>query len=402
MHLNEVAMSLMTIEEREPAPVAAGPALLALGFRPLYLLAAAFAAVSVPAWVASYYGHGGPLQVGLTWHVHEMMFGFVVAVVVGFLFTAARAWTGLWTPRGTTLGAIAGVWVAGRIAMAACPPPLAAVVDLAFLPVAAVPLYRVLKRANSRRNLFLVGLLGLLIVANATYHASVLGWLDVSPLRPIYAAILVVVLIESAIGGRVIPMFTSNAVKGVKTVSNPRTDKLALVFTAAAGAAWAFALPAVVTGLLALGAALFHGLRLAGWKPLCTLHNPLLWILHLSYVWIPVGFLLLALSQFGLVPQSAAVHVLAVGAIGGLILGMITRTALGHTGRPLAAGPKETAMYVLIQLGVFLRLVAALSPDSARDVPLVGAAACWSAAFAFYVIVYGPYLCRPRIDGKEG
>jgi uncharacterized protein involved in response to NO len=213
---------------------------------------------------------------------------------------------------------------------------------------------------------------------------------------------MVVVLIESAIGGRVIPMFTSNAVKGVKTVSNPRTDKLALVFTAAAGAAWTAALPTFVTGLLALGAALFQGLRLAGWKPLCTLHNPLLWILHLSYVWIPFGFLLLALSQFGLVPQSAAVHVLAVGALGGMILGMITRTALGHTGRPLAAGPKETAMYVLIQLGVFLRLAAALSPDSARDVALVGAAACWSAAFGLYVVVYGPYLCRPRIDGREG
>jgi uncharacterized protein involved in response to NO len=245
-------------------------------------------------------------------------------------------------------------------------------------------------------------LLGLLALANAVFHASVLGWLDVAPTRPVYAAIIVVVVIEAAIGGRVIPMFTSNAVPGVKTVSSARTDKLALGLTAAAGLAWALALPAVLTALLALGAAAAQAVRLAGWKPLSTLRNPLLWILHVSYAWIPFGFLLLACAQFGVLPQSAAIHVLGLGALGGLILGMITRTALGHTGRALAAGPKETAMYVLVQLAVLLRLVAALAPDSARNVSLVGAAVCWTAAFTLYAVVYGPYLCRPRVDGREG
>jgi uncharacterized protein involved in response to NO len=395
-------MSLLRIEEREaPRPVG-GMALLALGFRPLYLLAAAFAAVSVPAWIASYYGVAGPFQVGLAWHAHEMMFGFVVAVVVGFLYTAGRNWTGLWTPRGAQLGAIVALWIAGRAAMFAAPPPVAAAVDIAFLPVAAWPLYRVLKQSNNKRNMFLVGLLGLLALANAVFHASVLGWLDVAPTRPVYAAIIVVVVIEAAIGGRVIPMFTSNAVPGVKAVSSARTDKLALGLTAAAGLAWALALPAVLTALLALGAAAAQAVRLAGWKPLSTLRNPLLWILHVSYAWIPFGFLLLACAQFGVLPQSAAIHVLGLGALGGLILGMITRTALGHTGRALAAGPKETAMYVLVQLAVLLRLVAALAPDSARNVSLVGAAVCWTAAFTLYAVVYGPYLCRPRVDGREG
>jgi uncharacterized protein involved in response to NO len=395
-------MSLLRIEEREaPRPVG-GMALLALGFRPLYLLAAAFAAVSVPAWIASYYGVAGPFQVGLAWHAHEMMFGFVVAVVVGFLYTAGRNWTGLWTPRGAQLGAIVALWIVGRAAMFAAPPPVAAAVDIAFLPVAAWPLYRVLKQSNNKRNMFLVGLLGLLALANAVFHASVLGWLDVAPTRPVYAAIIVVVVIEAAIGGRVIPMFTSNAVPGVKAVSSARTDKLALGLTAAAGLAWALALPAVLTALLALGAAAAQAVRLAGWKPLSTLRNPLLWILHVSYAWIPFGFLLLACAQFGVLPQSAAIHVLGLGALGGLILGMITRTALGHTGRALAAGPKETAMYVLVQLAVLLRLVAALAPDSARNVSLVGAAVCWTAAFTLYAVVYGPYLCRPRVDGREG
>lgn len=396
-------MSLLPIEEQQANGGDAAPsALLALGFRPFYLLAAAFAAVSIPAWVASYYGLAGPFQVGLDWHMHEMLFGFVVAVVIGFLYTAGRNWTGLWTPRGAPLVAIAGLWIAGRVAMFAAPPPVAALVDLAFLPVAGWPLYRVLERADNKRNMFLVGLLALLTAANAAFHASRLGWIDLAPARPIYAAILIVVVIESAIGGRVIPNFTANAVPGVKPVTDTRIDKLALAFTASAGLAWVFGLPAPLTALLALGAAIGQAWRLAGWKPLRTLRNPLLWILHVSYAWIPGGFLLLALSQLGIVPQSAAVHVLAVGALAGLIMGMITRTALGHTGRQLKAGPAETAMYVLMQAGVLTRLCAALASGRGRDAGLLAAAVFWSAAFILYVAVYAPYLSRPRIDGREG
>lgn len=393
-------MALLTIDEA-PEPAPQGSALLALGFRPFYLLAAAFAAVSVPVWIASYYGVAGPLQVSLAWHVHEMLFGFVVAVIVGFLYTAGRNWSGLWTPRGKQLGMIAGLWIAGRGAMFAAPPALAALIDVAFLPVAAWPLYRVLKRSSNKRNMFLVALLGLLAAANACYHAVLLGWIDAPFTRPAYAAMIIVVVIESAIGGRVIPMFTSNAAR-VKTVANPRVDKAAIACTAAAGAAWVTGLPAILTAVLALAAAGAQAWRLANWKPFATFGNPLLWILHASYAWIPFGFLLLALSQFGWVPESAGVHVLALGALAGLILGMITRTALGHTGRLLAAGAPETAMYALIQLGVLLRLVAALASDGARNVSLPGAAVCWSAAFLLYVIVYGPRLARARIDGREG
>jgi uncharacterized protein involved in response to NO len=393
-------MALLTIEEREPAAPHGG-ALLALGFRPFYLLAAAFAAISVPAWIASYYGVAGPFQVGLAWHVHEMLFGFVVAVIIGFLYTAGRNWTGLWTPRGTALGLIAALWIAGRAAMFAAPEQVAAIVDLAFLPVAAWPLYSVFKRSNNKRNMFLIGLLGLLALANAIFHAILLGWIDIAFTRPAYAAMIVVVVIEAAIGGRVIPMFTTNATQ-VKTVTNPRVDKASLLCTAAAGTAWVIGLPGVAVAVLALAAATTQALRLAGWKPFASLRNPLLWILHASYASIPVGFLLLALAQFGVVPESAAVHVLALGALAGLILGMITRTALGHTGRMLAAGRSETAMYALLQAGVFLRLVAALGSGGVRNATLIGAAACWSTAFALYVIVYGPRLAQPRIDGREG
>jgi uncharacterized protein involved in response to NO len=402
MHVNGPIMSLIKIEEKEGPRAAASPALLALGFRPFYLLAAAFAAVSIPAWVASLYGLAGAFQVGLDWHIHEMLYGFVVAVVIGFLYTAGRNWTGLWTPRGAPLAAIVAVWIAGRVAMFAAPPLPAAVVDLVFLPVAGWPLYRVLQRSDNKRNMILVGLLALLTIANSVFHAARLGWIDVAPTRPIHAAILIVVVIETVIGGRVIPNFTANAVKGVKPVIDPRVDKIALGFTAAAAAAWVSGLPALPVALLALGAAAGQGWRLAGWRPLCTLRNPLLWIMHVSYAWIAFGFLLLALSQLGLAPQSAAVHVLAVGALGGLILGMITRTALGHTGRELRSGPAETTMYILIQLGVLARLAAALAVGGARDASLLLAAIFWSGAFLLYVVVYAPYLFRPRADGREG
>ena len=395
-------MPLMTIEEARPAPPPpAGPALFALGFRPFYLLAAAFAAVAVPAWVAAQAGWPLPARIDLLWHVHEMVFGFALAVVVGFLYTAGYNWTKLWTPRGWRLAAIAGVWMAGRVAMLAAPPVVAAAVDVVFLPIAAVPLYRVLKRSGNRRNLFLVGLLALLALANACYHAAALGWVGVNPLTPVHAAIMLIVVIEIVIGGRVIPMFTRNAVPDTQPVQDARRDKWALAPTVLAGAAWTFGLPAPVTASLALFAAVGQGVRLIGWQPWRTWRNPLLWILHVSYGWIPLGFLLLALAQFGVVGASAALHVLTVGALAGLIMGMITRTALGHTGRPLRAGRGECLMFVLVQAAVVLRFAAAVLP-SWRTTCLVLATACWSAAFLAYLAVYVPYLSAPRADGRAG
>jgi uncharacterized protein involved in response to NO len=392
----------MSIEEARPAPPpSAGPALFALGFRPFYLLAAAFAAVAVPAWVAAQAGWPLPARIDVLWHMHEMVFGFALAVVVGFLYTAGYNWTKLWTPRGWPLAAIAGVWTAGRVAMLAAPPVVAAAVDVAFLPIAAVPLYRVLRRSGNRRNLFLVVLLALLALANACYHAATLGWVGVNPLTPVHAAIMLIVVIEIVIGGRVIPMFTRNAVPGTQPVQDERRDKWALALTVLAGAAWTLGLPAPFTASLALFAAVGHGVRLIGWQPWRAWRNPLLWILHVSYFWIPLGFVLLALAQFGVVSGSAALHVLTVGALAGLIMGMITRTALGHTGRALKAGPGECLMFVLVQVAVVLRFAAAVLP-SWRASCLVLATACWSAAFLAYLAVYVPYLSTPRADGREG
>jgi uncharacterized protein involved in response to NO len=395
-------MPLMTIEEAAPAPAqSAGRALFALGFRPFYLLAAAFAAVSVPAWIAAQAGLPLPARIDMAWHMHEMVFGFTVAVLIGFLYTAGYNWTKLWTPRGIHLAALAGLWILGRVAMLAAPRPLAALVDLAFLPAAAWPLYRVLERSGNRRNMFLVGLLGLLTIANGLHHAIALGWLALDPFQPVHAAVMLVVVIESVIGGRVIPMFTSNAVPGSKPVKSPRRDRAAIALTVLAGAAWTIAAPAAIVATLAACAAVAQGGRLAAWQPQRTWRNPLLWVLHLSYAWIPCGFAALALAQYGALSQSAALHLLTVGSLAGLVIGMITRTALGHTGRPLKAGRGETLMYALVQAAVLARLAAGVLP-AARMPWLVLATACWSTAFLAYLFVYLPYLTSPRADGREG
>jgi len=379
-----------------------GQPLFALGFRPFYLLGAAFAGVAVPAWTASWLGWSGAPQLTLAWHMHEMLFGFVIAIVVGFLFTAGRNWTGLWTPRGGHLAALAALWLAGRVGMAVLPPAAAAALDVIFLPLAAWPLYRVIRRAGNTRNLVMVALLAVLAAANAVFHAAVLGWLPVSPVQPLYAAIVAVIVIESVLGGRVIPSFTANALRGVRTVTSVRLEKISLALTAATGLAWALLPLSLPLAVLAAATAVVQALRMAGWKPLATLGTPLLWILHVSYAWIPLGFAMLALACVGLAPQSAAVHLLTVGAMGGLIIGMITRTALGHTGRMLKAGRAETAMYLLLQAGVLARLAAALGAGSLYQAGLVAASIFWSLAFALYCITYGPYLLRARVDGREG
>lgn len=385
------------------APWRPGHPVWQLGFRPFYLLAALFAAVSIPLWLASYLGWlPGGLQVGLGWHMHEMVFGFAVAVVVGFLYTAGRNWTGLATPHGAPLMALAGLWLAGRVAMACFPGLAAALADWLFLPLAAWPLYRVLRRAGNTRNLFLVGLLALLALANALYHAAALGWLALALSVPVQAAILIIVLIESVIGARVIPMFTRNGAPGSTPVASPKRAMLAAACMAAAGIAWLAGAPGALTAPLSLAAGALSLASLLAWQPQRTLRVPLLWILHLSYAWIGIGFALLAVASLGWLPASAAFHALAVGSMAGLIIGMMTRTTLGHTGRPLKAGRAEAWMYWLIQLGALARLLAAAGPGALYVPALLAAGLCWSLAFALFALVYAPRLWRARVDGREG
>jgi uncharacterized protein involved in response to NO len=379
-------------------------ALFNLGFRPFYLLAALLAAASLPLWVAQFFGVLPPLGdvPGVVWHAHEMVFGFASAVIVGFLFTAVRNWTGQPTPTGLALAAIAGVWIVGRIAMITGPGVFAAVADIAFLPLVAGCLWLPLHRARNRNRLF-VAILMAMAVLNVAFHLAAAGLISVSPLAFVEAALGFVLLIVTIMAGRVVPMFTRNAVRSAKLRSVRHLDATAIVAFAGTWAAWVLGAPDPVVGVAALFAAGTHAVRLWTWDPAATRGRPILWILHVSYGWIPLGFLLLASALFGLAGTPAlALHAFVVGAMGGMIIGMITRTARGHMGMALDVGRAETTSYVLVHAGAVIRVFVPLLLPSAYGPAIVVSAICWALAFAIYLVVYWPLLSRARIDGKPG
>jgi uncharacterized protein involved in response to NO len=404
LSLAERASSLV----QPTTPTLPGWPLLRLGFRPFYLGAALFALLAIPLWVAIFLGQLELTMAlpSLLWHAHEMLFGFAIAVIVGFLLTAVNAWTGLATPRGVFLGALALLWLAARVAAITGPYAVYAVLDLLLLPLVAVVLTSVLLRARNRRNLPLAGMLMLLAVANGAFHLSVIGVIDIAPMTPLYAALGLIVMIECVITGRVIPAFTMSAKPGLKLTVRPSVERATLALTALALLLWVLA-PATAGWNLAGGlafslAAVAHVLRLMQWRPWVTRHRPILWILHLSYAWIPLGLALLAMAQFGLLGTSSGVHALAIGATAGLIIGMLTRTARGHTGRALQVSRPEIVAYVLVMVAAVVRVLQPLAVPQWLPLALVIAAVAWSLAFAIYLFIYTPWLLQTRVDGKDG
>jgi len=378
--------------------------LLRLGFRPFYLGAATFGALAIPFWLALFLGQ---VEVDLAvapllWHAHEMLFGFAVAVIVGFLLTAGKAWTGQATPRGAFLGALASLWLAARIAAVTGPYALYAALDLLLLPVVTAVLVDVLVRARSHRNLPLAGILLLLSLANLSFHLAVIGAIATPPMHALHAALALIVMIECVITGRVIPAFTNNVTPGLKLAARPALERATLAVTALALLAWVVAVPAGLTAIFFGLAAAVHLRRQGSWRPWVTRGRPILWILHAAYLWLPVGFALLALAQFGWISASAGVHALAVGTTAGLIIGMVTRTARGHTGRPLQASKAEVLAYLLVLAAAVLRVVLPLLAPQWFVQSLVAAALAWSAAFAIYLVIYTPWLVTTRLDGKDG
>lgn len=382
---------------------ARGFALFNLGFRPFYLLAALFAAFAVPAWVFALRGHGWPAGYleGLMWHEHEMVFGFALAVIAGFLLTAGRVWTGLATPRGWPLALLAAHWLAARVLIVTGPAPLAALVDAAFPFVLAAAMARVIFGARNARNYFVVALLVALGLANAGFHLAMLGVIRMPAATAVQAALYLILTLLIVMAGRVVPSFTANALPTAGVKLRPRLDRVALGVTLVAFAGAVLGWGGWPEAALAFAAAALHAARQAGWAPLATRRRPILWILHLSHAWIPVGFVLLGLAALGIVIQAAALHAFAVGALSGTIVGMITRTALGHTGRPLVAGRAETAAYVLVHCAAVARVAAAIV--LVAYMPLVElSGVLWSAAFLVYAVTYAPRLAAPRLDGKPG
>jgi uncharacterized protein involved in response to NO len=352
------------------------------GFRPFFLLAAAWAAIAVPAWLAAYV-HGYALRgmPAMFWHAHEMVYGFGLAAVAGFLLTAIPNWTGRLPVRGLRLALLAALWLAGRIAMLVSG---AALLDLAFPAALIVVVARELIAGRNWRNLPMLAALALLFAGNLLFHLGIYAGLRLG--------IATLLMLIALVGGRIVPSFTRNwlAKQGPGTrLPAPEgwLDRAALLVALAALGSWVVA---DLTWPLALaGAGL--GMRLSRWRGLVTVREPLLFILHLGYAWLALGLILLGLE----VP--AALHALTVGAIGTMTLAVMTRATLGHTGRPLTADAVTRVIYALVTSAAVLRIA---SPYfGALVVSLAGLA--WSAAFATFALHYGRFLLGPQRSGVK-
>jgi uncharacterized protein involved in response to NO len=385
-----------------PGAAAKDFALWRLGFRPFYLAASVFASLSVLAWAAQYAGLLPAYAAGVAGHAHEMIFGFALAVIAGFLFTAVRNWTSQPTPTGGWLAALVALWLAGRV-LAFLPPGWpAAAVNAAFPVAVAIGIGIPLVRSGNRRNLFFVGLLLAMAAVSLAVQLASLGVVALPVTSALVVALDMVLFVVCVIGGRVIPMFTNNGVPGTSARRIPWLEKAALGGVLVLLACDVAGVRGTPLAVIAAAAAVAHLARFALWQPWRTRSVPLVWVLHLAYAWIPLHLALRALAALDVVAAPLATHALTTGAIGGMVIGMMTRTARGHTGRPLRADGFEIACYALIAAAAAVRVLCPLAVPSSYAPAVTVSATLWSAGFALYAIRYWPVLTRPRLDGKPG
>lgn len=382
----------------------AGPAVLSLGFRPFFLLGAAWAAVAIPLWLALFSG-GAALPTALPpaiWHVHEMVYGYGAAVVAGFLLTAIPNWTGRMPLQGAPLAALALLWLAGRIAVL-CSGIIgvlaAAVLDLAFPAVLACVIAREIFTGRNWRNLPMAGALTLLLGGNLLVHLDALCLMASADFGN-RLGVATLVMLVNLIGGRIVPSFTRNWLarerpEAPSPASFGALDRAVLALVALALLCWLCIGNSPVAAAIEIVGGGGVLVRLARWHGEAAWREPLVWVLHLGTVWVALGFLLMGVNGLvPTVPDTTALHALTVGALGTMTLAVMTRASLGHTGRPLTAGPVTTAIYLLITLAAVLRLVAPLAGDYVPTLWASGAA--WSAAFGLFVLFYAGPLTQPR------
>ena len=381
-----------------------GPAVFSVGLRPFFLFSALWAAIAAPLWLYAFLS-GGP--VGLSWHVHEMLFGYTGGIVVGFLLTAVPNWTGRLPVVGTPLALLFGLWLAGRAAMLAMAlnADLASevwplIIDGLFLFAMAGVVWREVLAGQNWRNVPVAVMVTLFALANAGFHLEA-GAGGVANLST-RLGLAVVALLIAVIGGRVTPSFTRNWQTkrgGPLPAVAGRLDAVTLALTAAGLVAWSVAPTHPAAGALLLAAGGLNLVRLIRWRGDATVAEPLVWILHLGYLWLAAGLFFTGLSVAapGLVPPSVGVHALTAGAIGVMTLAIMTRASRGHTGRPLAAGRIEVLIYVLINAAALTRVTGGLLPTLYQPLLMVSAG-LWSAAFLAFVVGYGPMLLSPRPD----
>jgi uncharacterized protein involved in response to NO len=377
------------------------------GFRPFFFAGAAWALIAVTLWICSLTGEitiPAALE-ALAWHRHEMLFGFVGAVIAGFLLTAVPNWTGRLPIAGWPLAGLFSLWAAARLAVLFSGTVslwLAGLLDVGFFIVLGLLAAREVLEANNR-NLPIVGMILLFGLADALDYlgnTNVIPWQDLGW----QLAISLVVLLISLIGGRIIPSFTRNwmvkqgMTKGLPTQAS-RFDLFVIGATAVAMLFWLTGPPETVTGLVLIAAAALQAVRLLRWSGYRTFADPLVLILHVGYLWIPVGVALLGFSLMDLVPRSAAIHSLTAGAMATMILAVMTRASLGHTARELKASPLTVLVYLLVTAGALVRVAASLRLiDYQMGVDIAGLA--WGGAFLLFLVAYAPVLWRPRLGEK--
>jgi uncharacterized protein involved in response to NO len=386
-------------------------AILQRGFRPFFLLAAAYGCVYVPLWLGVLGGLGPApgWNDPITWHAHEMLFGMVAAAIAGFLLTSVPVWTQTPPVVGAQLASLVVLWSLGRHALllaGVVPPLLAALLDVAFLPALAAALAGPLLAPSQRRNVGFLAILLALASANATLHAAALGHAVLSPRLAVRGVVDGVAILLVVIGGRITPAFTRSAFAraGIDApiAARPWLDRLAIGGVVAAALTGVFGLE-LLRGVACTIAGAAVLARLSGWQTRRVLGDPLLWSLHLGQAWLGIGLLLGATAHATAhVPASIALHALSAGAMGATIAAVMTRVALGHTGRPLVALPGTAAIYLLVSAGAFVRVLAPIVWPAHALRAWTVAGLFWSAGFGLFLARYGPILMRPRIDGRAG
>ncbi|MFQ3458541.1 NnrS family protein [Bradyrhizobium sp. UFLA01-814] len=379
-----------------------GLTLFSYGFRPFFLFGAIQAGVMIPLWLAVFAGDVSPPTVfaPLDWHVHEMLFGYVAAVIAGFLLTAVPNWTGRPPIRGPRLAVLFSTWLAGRLTVsfsATIGWRAAVAVDGLFLLLLAFAATREIVAGRKWSNLMVVAIVIVLAAANIAFHVE--AHLEGIAAYSARAGIAVVVTLISVIGGRIVPSFTGNWLasrgNGRMPATFSRFDAVAVMTGAAALAIWVVAPSGRIVASVLGWAGALHLIRLARWAGERTLSDRLVLILHLAYAFIPAGFFLAALTALGIVASGAGVHAWTGGAIGTMTVAVMTRASLGHTGQPLEASRTTQALYLAVVTAALARVCASLEPSHA-DVLLPLAGAAWTLAFLGFALTYARLLCLVR------
>jgi uncharacterized protein involved in response to NO len=380
------------------------PAILSYGFRPFFLFGAAYVVFAMLGWLAML-GHGielwGPFA-AVPWHAHEMIFGYLAAIIAGFALTAVPNWTGRLPVSGWPLGGLVLLWIAGRVASSTVPwPAWAAAVDCAFLFALAALVWREVLAARNLHNLPVPALITCLATANLLFHLE--------PVWPVLdghgqrIGLGAAALLIGLIGGRIVPSFTRNwmARLAIEPLRVPfgGFDKAVMLASALAVVLWIGWPLAQATGAVLVLAGLLHFVRLSRWRGVYTVREPIVLVLHLGYLWLGLSFVLLGAAALfpAVLAGSTALHALTAGAIGTMTLAVMTRASLGHTGRPIVAGPATLAIYGLVTAGALLRVAAPFLPDLYLPVLALGGTV-WGSAFAVFVLAYGPMLSTARKD----